>query len=181
MSQEIIIAVIGGVVTVIVGLITAGATYFGVRIQIKKNEKTFEKKREQKENERKQIEQESLEYQKQIIERFIDFEVHDNFNNIKRNHAGIMITDTENLRNQLFNESGLNFTEFDKNKYDLIKYKSALINEVIEIYDAFRLLIIYDGVCINMPDDEFHRFEKGYQLCLNRYQKDYSHQVISFF
>lgn len=43
MSQEIIIAVIGGVVTIIVGLITAGATYLGVRIQINKNEETLEK------------------------------------------------------------------------------------------------------------------------------------------
>ncbi|MCW4679968.1 hypothetical protein ON127_01345 [Bacillus pumilus] len=84
MSQEIIIAVIGGVVTIIVGLITAGATYLGVRIQIKKNEETLEKKRVKQEYERKQVEQESLEYQKQIIERFIEFEIHENFNKIKK-------------------------------------------------------------------------------------------------
>jgi len=181
MSQEIIIAVIGGVVTIIVGLITAGATYLGVRIQIKKNEEISEKKRVQQEGERKQLEQESFEYQKQIIDRFIDFEIHENFNKIKRNHMKELISDTKNLRKQYIKHEGLNFIEFDKNKYDLIKYKSDTINEVIEIYDAFRLLVIYDGLCENMPDDEFHRFKKGYQLCLNRFEKDQIHNFLKRF
>ncbi|USD81671.1 hypothetical protein M5E02_12810 [Bacillus safensis] len=172
MEQEILLALIQGGVTVLVGGMTAIATYTAVRVQIKKNEETFQKKREQQENERKQEEQESLDYQKQIIERFIDFEIHVNFNIIKRNSSGDLITTTEKLREEYFDPTGLGFIEFDKIKYELIKYKSDTINEVIEIYDAFRLLIIYEGSCRKMPDDEFHRFKKGYEHCLNRFHED---------
>lgn len=171
MGKEILIALIQGGVTVLVGGMTAIATYLAVRVQIKKNEETFQKKRKQQENERKQEEQESLEYQKQIIERFIDFEIHFNFNQINKTNLGELI-DIRFLRNRSFNYTGFKFAEFDKNKYDLIKFKSNSINEVIEIYDAFRLLTIYQGECSPMPEDEFKRFKKGYQLCINRFRRN---------
>lgn len=168
MGQEILIALIQGGVTVLVGCMTAIATYKAVRVQIKKNEETFQKKREEQENERKQEDQESLIYQKQIIERFIYFEIQFNFNKINRNHLGELIG-MKLLKYNSFKDIDFNFTEFDKNKYDLIKYKSHLINEVIEIYDAFRLLNIYQGNCRSMSEDEFKKFERGYQLCLTRF------------
>ncbi|MDE0640815.1 hypothetical protein PWJ77_10055 [Bacillus sp. CNPSo 3703] len=180
MGQEIIIALIQGGVTLSVGALTAFVTYRAVRLQIKKNEETFLKKREQQEKERTKVERESHDYQKQIIERFIDFEIHDNFNIIKRNYNRKLVFSTEKLREEEFDPTGLDFTEFDKIKYELIKYKSDTINEVIEIYDAFRLLMIYEGLCRKMPDDEFHKFKKGYEHCLNRFEKDLRQSLMYY-
>ncbi|WP_342495649.1 hypothetical protein MHB69_12900 [Bacillus sp. FSL K6-0994] len=172
MDQELTIALIQGAVTIIVGLMTAAATYIGVRFQIKKNEVAFERKREKEDAERKLLEQEDIDFRKKIIERFIDQEIKVNFREMKNDSFEKQVIygnlDYASYSGN-FSDRHFNFNEFEKVKYDLIKYKDEKLIEVIEIYDAFRLIVNYSGFVRRMNRDEFRRFRKGYQHCLNRY------------
>ncbi|MGN8046051.1 hypothetical protein [Bacillus sp. 22190] len=169
MEKEVLIAVIGGGVTLLVGILAALTSYGVARIQIKKSEEAFEKKREQEIIERKQLEQVELDYRKKIIERFIDFEICKNFKSIKHQRfEDALINGNSALDHIVFDESHLVFTEFNEVKYDLIKYKSDKITEVVEIYDAFRVISSNTGYVARMSSDEVEILKRGYQHCLDR-------------
>ncbi|MFP5180138.1 hypothetical protein PQS33_03635 [Bacillus altitudinis] len=172
MEQELKIAIIQGVVTIIVGLMTAVATYIGVRVQIKKNEVAFEKKREEDEKVHRLLELEAINFRKKIIERFIDQEIKVNFMEMRNEYFEKQLlhgNSDHTSHSGNIHEAHLDFTEFEKAKYELIKYNDETLIEVIEIYDAFRLIVNHYGWVKGMNSDEFRRFKKGYQHCLNRY------------
>ncbi|OYN65454.1 hypothetical protein [Bacillus safensis] len=176
MSNDIIIAIIGGAVTIIVGITTAVASYRGTirgaKIQIQKNEEELEKKRTKEKKERDKRQEEGTKYRVEIIENFIKHEIRENFLLIKNdafeNHY--LNTSRSNLLTYFSFPETLKFSEFDKAKYELIKYESEIIREVLAIYDAFKMVTSVRGDIRKLSYDEYQMFKNGYRHCLELFK-----------
>ncbi len=172
MSDQIIIAIIGGTVTILVGVLTAFASYKGAKMQIQKNEEELEKKRIKEKGEREKKEKIEIEYTAEIIENFISHEIKKNFKEIKSESFEENFLDNSKSHENSsvsFNESLLNFSEFEKAKYELIKYKTKRISEVLSIYDAFKIIKSCKGDIREISNVEFNKLKEGYRLCLQRF------------
>ncbi|MBU5206843.1 MULTISPECIES: hypothetical protein [Bacillus] len=164
MDNEVLIAIIGGVITLLVGVLTAVASYSGARIQIKKSEEKLKKQ-----------EKEAIDFSKKIIEKFILREIEDNFYYLRGEVFELdFIVGSSNHKKAPgpMPFEHLNFTEFNKVKYELIKYQSDIITEVIDIYEAFQILKSYQGYVKAMNDNEFQKFKRGFKLCTDRFGSD---------
>ncbi|MGE6525951.1 hypothetical protein [Bacillus safensis] len=178
MGNEIIIAIIGGVVTILVGLITALASYkgaiSGAKIQIQKNEEELEQKRIKEREEREKKEKKDLEYRAEIIENFIDHEIKDNFKAIRTKAFEENFLESSLSQDGsyiYFNYNFLRFSEFEKAKYELIKSKSERISEVLTIYDAFKNMVSCKGDIKKLSNGEYKKLKEGYRLCLQRFNE----------
>lgn len=166
MSDQMIIAIMGGIVTILVGVITAFASYKGAikgaKIQIHKNEEELQRKISNEKNQREKKEKEEIKYRAEVIENFIMHEIRENFLLIKRasfeNHY-LNTSKSHQATSFSFPET-LRFSEFDKAKYHLIKYESENIKKVLAIYDAFKMVTIVRGDIRGLSDDEYQKFKK---------------------
>lgn len=112
------------------------------------------------------------EYAKAIIDTFVSLEIENNFIALnafeiswaqeKINHLTFDEYIRENIKdNYYYNHEQLQVSEFDKIKYDLIKYKSDDVKQVIELYEMFNILKKKDNIA-DLNLNEYHRVRHIY-------------------
>ncbi|MEK4632328.1 MULTISPECIES: hypothetical protein [Bacillus] len=174
MDKEIMVAIIGGIVTIIVGVITAIAGYKGgikgAQLQIEKDQEKINTERDAYRRKRQAEYNQEISYRRGVIERIISHEIQDNFMKIKSDFLEEEILysgDSWSAISYYFNTE-LRFAEFDKVKYDLIKFQSEKVSEVMDIYDAFKIIVRRKQL-VNFKSEEIHKVRKAYLMCKKNY------------
>jgi hypothetical protein len=161
MSDEIIIAIISGVITILVGILTAYVAYRGsvqgARIQIE----------HEKANLQEEINEQRI-FANSVIERFVIHELKKNFKVINSDYMRSYIPVNPTPFQHGFRDSDFIFKEFDRVKFDLIKYESELVKEIIEIYDVFYLLARKEDI-MHFSQNEYDNFKRIFDICLTKY------------
>jgi hypothetical protein len=160
LNNDVIVSLISNVSTIGVGILTAVVAYKG----------SLRGAKEQIEHERKKLRDEAAE-QRQFanlaIQKFLSYEIKKNFLVICTSR----LSNSINILDEPF-QFGLHpsftYTEFNNLKYDLIKYNSEEIEEIINIYEMFYLIEL-KGDIISLTQDEYTRFRKAYKTCLMKY------------
>ncbi|WP_144474028.1 hypothetical protein [Bacillus pumilus] len=173
MSDQIIIAIIGGTVTILVGVLTAFASFKGAKMQIQKNEEELEKKRSKEKEEQEKKEKKEIQYRAEIIENFIYNEIRENFKLIKTKAFEKDFLKSSKTQQECYVSfhDYLSFSEFDKAKYELIKYKSEHLSKVLSIYEAFKIIKNSKGETRKLSNGEYQKLKEGYTLCLDIFQE----------
>lgn len=173
MDKEISIAIIGGLVTIVVGLITAFASYIGAirgsKLQIEKDQQAMALQRDADRKKRQLEYNEEIRYRRELIERIISHEIKDNFLKIKSDTFEREVLYSDNVKDvSIFFRKDFSFVEFDQAKYELIKYQSDKVSEVMLIYDAFKIIKRRE-MLKNFTPDELRELRKAYLICKERY------------
>ena len=97
-----------------------------------------------------------------IVNNFLYHEIKTNFSFITKpeylDHFELDFPST----NYLYGVPNMNFSEFDKVKYELLKYQSKDVKDALEIYEVFNILVRYANVQIN--GDKLLSMDKRYLL-----------------
>lgn len=164
MSENICIALISSITTICVGVLTAVVAYKssvrGATIQINHANDKLKTEMEKQNN-----------FAKSAVEKFITHEIKMNFAKISSKSRQDVI-DSLKVSDKPFKHSygkKFDYTEYDRLKYDLIKYNSEIIDEVMSIYEIFFLLDLKEDF-INFTQEEFDNFKKVYLMALEKYK-----------
>ncbi|MCY7771227.1 hypothetical protein MOB66_07050 [Bacillus haynesii] len=174
MDKEIMVAIIGGIVTIIVGVITAIAGYKGAikgaQLQIEKDQEKINKERDDHRRKRQAEYNQEINYRREVIERIISHEIQDNFMKIKSDFFEKEILYSGDSRSSVsyYFNTELRFAEFNMVKYDLIKFQSEKVSEVMDIYDAFKIIVRRKQLA-NFKGEEIHKVKKAYLMCKENY------------
>ena len=132
MHTEVQVAIISGITTLIVGIISACAAYIGsikgAKTQIEHEKALLEKK-----------EAEQRAFAESAIQQFIMREVHCNFNNII-NDKNMMVKLEEKVTNSFYHNKEFIYKKFERYKNYLIKSNTELVKRIFQYYDVFKLL-----------------------------------------
>ncbi|MCQ9285301.1 hypothetical protein NQ129_26405 [Priestia aryabhattai] len=168
--------------TIVTNVITAAVAYFGTiqgsKLQIKSQQKTTQ---QQIENDRQtallqiQTEQQRLDnaiteqnrFNQRAIKNFISHEIKDNFFKL-----GSM-----DLENRLKENSSpfqyscnykYSYHEYNQLKYELIKFESDEVEEIINIYNMFYIMERKQDV-LAFTDEEYASFKNSFFICVDKY------------
>ncbi|MGG0545408.1 hypothetical protein ABEY63_26415 [Priestia aryabhattai] len=182
MDASIVNNLITSGVTVGGGVITAVAAYKGTiegsKLQIKSQQKATQEQIEsdtataiyqiktEQENLDKAI-AEQKEFNKRAIKNFINYEIKDNF--FKFSSVSL----EERLKNNSYPfQFGCNhefsYHEYNQLKYELVKFESAEVEEIISIYNMFYLLERRQDI-IAFTEEEYESFKQAFFICESKY------------
>lgn len=107
-------------------------------------------------------------FAKAAIEKFVIHEVKKNF----------ALINNETVRGNLevykesfqlgYGKKPFDYNEFNQVKYDLIKFESNIIDEIINIYDVFYLIDRKQDIK-EFTQEEYNNFKEVFEICLNKY------------
>lgn len=139
--------------TIIGSTIGVFGAYFVMKIELRNYEK-------QKESERNN----GIEVAKLIVETFLFDEIKVNYQNLIK-PSNILV---EKLKNGLNDDYKWNirlaFKEFDKVKYEIIKYNNEPIKNVLEIYRTFKIIHEFKRYG-DLSNSQKEQISKGLKLC----------------
>ena len=162
MSSDIIVAIISGAVTIIVGF--AGG-WFGYLGSIKGATKQIQHERDLiLVGDRKQ-----QDFAVSVIKSFLVEEIRTNFTSLIGRANGL--TDRLRENDKPFDQdlvTYFSFDEFEKGKYELIKSNDILVREIIDIYKTFKILHRVGNVK-ELNVNEYKDFQRVYRICLEKY------------
>lgn len=160
MSSDIVVEIISGLVTLAVGAIGG---YFAYKGSIEGAIKQIEHER----NLAVEKDKEQREFAINIINSFIADEIKTNFAYYKKDGL-LEKLKKENAPFHDYINGKFNSVEFDKVKYELLKYSGEAVQEVNDIYKMFKVLSNKDNVNKLKPD-EYQEFKRVYNICLEKY------------
>lgn len=156
-------------------ILGAGAGYFGsiggAKLQIKEEKR---KLREENEERKKEIEEQRKLYE-YAIDNFLRNEIKNNFV-LCFGHGGGNLLRSLEMSDQSFSSSfaatctQCKFDEYNKLKYELVKLGGNKVQEIIDIYDMFYLVVSKRDLQ-NFFKEEYDQFKKTYKLCFEKYYK----------
>lgn len=158
-------------VTLIVGAVGAIVAYKGtlkgaqMQIESEQSHARMQIEHEQKQFEETQKQQ--AEFTRKAIENFISIEIKNNFKELNNTHLSARLTENE-YPFQYFIGHIYNYHEYNNLKYELIKYESEEVIEIINIYDMFYLIERKKDI-LNLTQSEYDEFKKAYHICLSKY------------
>ena len=180
MNVDLINNLITSGVTLVVGAVGAIYAYKGAlngaKMQIESEQ---ERAKVQHYNEMAQLDEarhQQAEFTRKAIENFISNEIKKNFRQIEI--SPYLLKELEANRtpfeywtsNSVFDDTRLfEYEEYNKFKYELIKYESNEIQDILAIYDMFQL-IEEKQVLTRFTQSEYESFKKFCHLSQSKYQ-----------
>lgn len=165
--------------SMITGFVGAiGGAYFGYKGSIKgaklQIDEERRKLREENEERKKEMEEQRKLYE-YAIDNFLRNEIKNNFVLCFGHGGGNLIRSLE-MSDQSFSYgfaitcSQCKFDEYNKLKYELVKLRGNKVQEIIDIYDMFYLVVSKHNLQ-HFFKPEYDQFKKTYKLCFEKYYK----------
>ncbi|MES9757735.1 hypothetical protein ABWK29_14805 [Priestia megaterium] len=172
MDASIVNNIITSGVTVGVGILTAVVAYIGTikgsKLQIEAQQETM---KTQLQEERMKLEEERVrqaEFTKKAIERFLSYEIKNNFKLLNEGRYLNQFVYTQTVPTGYFNDNKYSYEEYNKLKYDLIKFESSEVQEILDVYNMFYTIERKQTIG-NFTENEYADFLHGLQICLAKY------------
>lgn len=159
-SEGLLNTIIASGTTIAIGILTAVVAYkasikgAAVQIQHEKEKLSQEAKKHS-------------EYAKKAIERFIVHEVKSNFKKINSKLVISRLHEPTPFQHG-FGNTSFSYDEFNRVKYELVKFESEDIVEVIKIYDLFYLLELKQDIQY-LTQKEYEEFKEVYRILETKY------------
>mgnify|MGYP007039607215 CR=1 FL=1 len=107
------------------------------------------------------------EFTRKAIENFISNEIKSNFMRLNSSHLSAQIATNEKPFQYSLNYT-YTYDEFNNLKYELIKFESNEVKEIINIYDMFLLLERKQEITY-FTQSEYNDFKAAFNICLSKY------------
>lgn len=160
MNIDLINGLVSSGVTLVVGAAGAVVAYYGTikgaKIQIENEQKKL-----------KEAEEQQAKFTREAIENFLHNEIKSNFMSLNTSHLSATLTNNT-IPFQYFVGHAYKYDEFNRLKYELIKFESDEVKEIISIYDMFYLIERKNEIQ-TFTQSEYDIFKKAYDICLSKY------------
>lgn len=161
MNTDVTVAMISGATTIVVGVLTAFVAYKG---SVKGATEQIEHAQE---NLNKEIARQNK-FATAAIEKFVIHEVKKNFSRINNDTMKGNLKKFEQPFQHLYGDPSFDYSEFNRVKYDLIKFESDIVDEIINIYDVFYLIERKQDIN-KFTQNEYDSFKITFNMCLKKY------------
>jgi hypothetical protein len=155
MDPNVISAIIGASSALIGSAAGGYATYMSVQQQIKAQHNIEENKR-----------REQKELAESILMTFLFDEMRTNYMELHSNdHFNKLMHENDKPQQWNYvNQFKLKFVEFDHVKYDLLRHNTKYVEDVLELYNAFRLIADREQEISAFTQDDYNRMRKSYLI-----------------
>jgi hypothetical protein len=162
MDADLINGLVSSGVTLVVGAAGAIVAYYGTikgaKIQIENEQKKL-----------KEAEELQAIFTREAIENFLHHEIKSNYMLLNRPLLTSLLTEnTTPFQYNVGDDYKSTYDEFNRLKYELIKFESDEVKEIISIYDMFYLIERMRDID-KFNQSEYDQFKKAYDICEAKY------------